>query len=49
MFAFPLPIVIMPLVPELDVPVLKTIAPLTPDFPEFEVKTKTEPLEDAKP
>ena len=34
-----------PLFPELDVPVLNTIWPLTPDVPAFDVTNRSDPLE----
>jgi hypothetical protein len=47
--AAPVPIEIEPLVPELDVPELKTSTPLTPLSPLFAVRIVIAPLELALP
>tara|TARA_B110000208_G_scaffold188700_2_gene248857 strand:- start:4 stop:381 length:378 start_codon:yes stop_codon:yes gene_type:complete len=44
--ALPELILIRPVVPELDVPVLKSRAPLIPETPEFAEATKIEPEDD---
>ena len=47
--AAPLPIEIVPVLPELEVPELNTITPLTPDEPAFAVRTVIAPLVVAVP
>ena len=47
--AAPEPIEIVPVVPELDVPELKVMTPLTPDEPAFAVRIVMAPLVDSVP
>jgi hypothetical protein len=45
LFAVPVPMYMLPLLPTLDVPVLRVSRPLTPDGPALAVLKRKEPLE----